>query len=64
MRQRRKLGELEDNYDWMEPVAKGVLWAESLVIGLLTISLLIIGTGLYPLPVLTESVLRGVLARW
>ncbi len=64
MRRTTNPWELQDNRYWMESIAKGILWAEGFVVGVLTLSLLTIGTGLYRPPVATEFVLRGLLGSW
>ncbi len=61
MRRTTNPREPQDDLYWMESIAKGILWAEGLVVSLLTLSLLAIGTGLYRHPAVTEFVLRGLL---
>ncbi len=62
MRQTRQSYDSQDTVHWMEDLARGVLWAQALVVGFLTLTLfLMLGVGLLRPPILGEAVLRGLL---
>ncbi len=45
----------------MEALARGILWVEGFVVAFLSLSLLMLGVGLFRPPVPGQAVLRGLL---